>query len=337
MFAAACAHAVAAPPPTYIAHELKQPGAGTLRAAAINNAGTVTGFTHAESASATERGFVASGPGSIDTFAAFGTAYTEPAAIGATGWIAGRYFGSAHQRPQAFVRDPAGTVTNPFAGDPAAHVEMTGVNAAGTAVGFHRATLDAQPLAFAWSGGTVTWLGTGGGVASTATAINDTGVIAGYMVERHGDEWAFRFEDGKMKLLPRMFQNESFGDDRAYGINAAGTVVGGCHQGAIEYACQWKRGAIYAQFIGALAGLHARALSVNTAGQTVGEAEDGQGQLRAVLYLSNETLDLNAATTLPVGVWLHTASSINDSGWITVGGHDGYRERHFVLEPVPAH
>jgi probable HAF family extracellular repeat protein len=323
-----------AAPPAYLAHELHAPKFGTLQPNAMNNAGVVVGRTHGEYPQYPSQGVVASGMGSVVEFTALGTDVTEPLAVSDTRWVAGRYYDYGRTRPRAFVRDPAGNVLDPFASELSMSAEVNGVNAAGTAVGLHYANADIWPQAFVWSAGTVTWLGALDGIASIATAINDNGAIAGYGL-RGVHYFAFRHEDGVMTELPHAFENQASGDDQAFGINAAGTVVGGCHQGVtVEVACQWPRGAPYPQAIGGLGGHEARALSINTAGVAVGEARDIWGDLRAVLYTRSGTRDLNTVATLPPGVWLHTAVSINDRGWIVVNGHDKDLQRHFLLEPV---
>ncbi len=76
---------------------------------------------------------------------------------------------------------------------------------------------------FIYEDGVMTALGTLGGTESTATGINDSGVVCGWSAKSDTiDRHAFRYSEGVMTGLSTLGGDESIG----LGINGAGTIVG---------------------------------------------------------------------------------------------------------------
>jgi probable HAF family extracellular repeat protein len=145
------------------------------------------------------------------------------------------------------------------------------VNRSGTVVGQSR--LGEVSHAVRWQGGKVTDLGTLGGSYSSATAINDHGVIVGNSTTPDGVLHAFLWRDGRMTDLGV----PGGGDVIAEDVNNRGQVVGfvmPTDRPAFGYL--WQRGRVTV-LPSTRYGGHARA--INDAGLIVGSVSQAESNL----------------------------------------------------------
>jgi len=153
--------------------------------------------------------------------------------------------------------------------------------------------------------GAVTDLGTFGGTYSYATALNESGAVAGNVGTAAGTEHAFLFQYGHMHDL---------GAGNAIGMNARGDVVGqtGSATGAAGFL--YHDGSMSA--FGHLgAGNIGRATGINDAGQIVGESNlsvDAQAPTHPWLYDGGTLHDLGTLANQGV----NSAVAINNAGQI---------------------
>jgi probable HAF family extracellular repeat protein len=198
--------------------------------------------------------------------------------------------------------------------------EATGINNQGGVVGWS-ATAGGETHAFLYAAGTMTDLGTlPGGTSSRATGINDAGQVVGFAgINEHGPGFqeftqGFIWQDGSMQALGALYCpctfNKRYGTSAAFGVNAAGQVVGDSETvrgEAFRHAFLWEGGAM--QDIGGGAGSFSISVAygINGTGQVVGSF-DG----RAFLWQNGERRDLG---TLP-GHSLSTARAINSFGQV---------------------
>jgi probable HAF family extracellular repeat protein len=173
--------------------------------------------------------------------------------------------------------------------------------------------------AFVSVGGMTRNLGTLGGNASFATAINARGEIAGFSQTHAGDVHAFRYSNGVMLDL-----NRSLGDpphSEAFGINEAGDVVGTLTRAdGTGRAFMYARGK--ADDLGTLGGGSAGASDIADSGIVVGSSETGAGSSHAYVYNRGRMIDIG---TLPGGLW-SIASRVSSSAQVT--GWTGYIDQH---------
>jgi probable HAF family extracellular repeat protein len=143
--------------------------------------------------------------------------------------------------------------------------------------------------AFYWTNGRMTDLGTGGKMASTASAINHS---------------------GKVKTLP--LPQGSHGS-MALGVNEKGQIVGTMlrpKDPAESYACLWEADKV--TDLGALPGAtSSTANKINSHGQIVGSSVTDSGIIRACLWFNGNVVDLSPPKTLE-----SDALAINDQGVI---------------------
>jgi probable HAF family extracellular repeat protein len=156
-----------------------------------------------------------------------------------------------------------------------AHAE--GINDSGQVVGWRNGR------AYRLTGSTFTDLGVPTGYAqSFATAINASGQVAGHVITGSGNaERIFRYSNGVLTLIGGLGE-----DNRAFGINTAGAVVGqglpvlGLKQGFLYTDANGMQG--LNQLIDPASGWYILgATGINDAGQIVGWASGPNGQ-RAV-------------------------------------------------------
>lgn len=167
-------------------------------------------------------------------------------------------------------------------------------------------------------------LGTLGGYASAATAVNSHSQVAGYSEIRPGTPYAhaFLWEDGALRDLGTLGGEESVAQD----IDDHGRVVGCSETSTQDYhAFLWEDGQLHD--LGTLGGSHSEALAINNRGQIVGRSATASGTVHAFLWEDGELLDLGADLATDASAGAHRATDVNDRGQVVgarhVAGGDG--------------
>jgi probable HAF family extracellular repeat protein len=154
-----------------------------------------------------------------------------------------------------------------------------------------------------------------------ATAINDSGQVAGWAPFAGGLGHAFLYDQGVVHDLGTLPGGSG---SYAYGMNAAGDVVGEAYisNNVAPHAFLYSGGTM--QDLGTLGGWNSRAVAINDAGDVVGYADISQQASNgfcdpymchhAFLYSKGVMQDLGA---LPGGISYSGATAINASGQIT--------------------
>jgi probable HAF family extracellular repeat protein len=182
------------------------------------------------------------------------------------------------------------------------------VNRHGTVVGQSR--LGEVSHAVRWQYGRITDLGTLGGSYSSATAINDHGVIAGNSTTPDGVLHAFVWSDGRMTDLGV----PGGGDVVAEDVNDSGQVVGfAMPTDRPAFGFLWQRGRVTV-LPGPRYGGHARA--INDAGLIAGTVSQAESSLAAAWRDGTYRL----LGTLPGGD-ASGARDVNDRGVILGAGN----------------
>lgn len=177
---------------------------------------------------------------------------------------------------------------------------------------------------------TFTDLGRSSGVASAAANINNLGQVVGLVLDGNGQNHAVTWVDGQAIELGAASSNWGF--DRfanpwglsgsAIGINDAGQIA--WTNANTGHATVWANG--MATDLGTLGGAQSDARGINQAGQIVGQAQDANGNWRAVVWNGGQPTGLvtpNASSS-------SQANAVNNAGQIV-----GYEER--ASQPYSAH
>jgi probable HAF family extracellular repeat protein len=167
---------------------------------------------------------------------------------------------------------------------------------------------DSQLRAFVWRDGTTTFLPTLGGPSAWATATNG-GTVVGASLS--GDVTrGFIYRNGDIRSTGTLYGGESI----AYGVNAAGQVVGDSTDASGNTrAFLYSGGAL--TDIGTLGGTVASARGINDAGMIVGGSDLGPGfpdeGLHAFLYHNGTMQDLGT-----LGGGFSLAEAVNNAGQV---------------------
>lgn len=172
---------------------------------------------------------------------------------------------------------------------------------------------------FLWQNGIMSALPTVGGINGQASAINNSGQVAGYAENGIADSSCPQGFENFMVDLPVMWDKgvatalptiDGDPDGVAYGINNQGEAVG--YSGtctAAEYAVVWKNGAaIKLPDLGTPGGI---AFAINSHNQVVGQAVNSDGTPLAAIWQNRTVAALGGLLPGDVSSF---ATSINNSG-----------------------
>jgi probable HAF family extracellular repeat protein len=142
---------------------------------------------------------------------------------------AGVIVGSAHdvnriQWAVKWTRDPAGSwILSTIESEAAGNYYALDVNSGGYIVGGGHTGVNGGNMAYLWSNGVRTQLGTLGGCCSWANATTDVGEIVGVANGAHGIQYGFYWRAGSMTALT---PPSSYGSIEARDLNVHKQVVG---------------------------------------------------------------------------------------------------------------
>jgi len=151
---------------------------------------------------------------------------------------------------------------------------------------------------------TIKKLGSLGGPNSTASAINNQGLIVGSSRTSSGKTHAFLYQTGAMKDLGALAGGLSEAND----INDAGAVVGySTILSGAERAVRWQNGV--KKNLGSLGGRDSRATAINNGGVIVGWSDTKSGDTHAFVYQNGVMTDIGTLGGTTSHAW-----GINDVG-----------------------
>lgn len=200
-----------------------------------------------------------------------------------------------------------------------------GINDAGTVVGMYEDSSSSQH-GFVWSNGTYTPLNYPGGTSTFAQGINNTGTIVGNasIPAPLGNEAGYSLNGGT--YTPVLFGGP-MPNINAFGINDAGTIVGGYNNGGFEAGfCLLSNGTYTTINYGSVP-TPTILYGINNAGTIVGDY--GEGGIGNGFIWSNGTFTpLNYPGAIST-----TAYGINDAGTVvgTYNGGVGIGVHGFIL------
>ena len=178
--------------------------------------------------------------------------------------------------------------------------------------------------AVVWDGLSPTVLGLlSGYTAASASGINDSGLIVGYMCCADNMEPKAVVWHGTIPaLLPTLAPSQAAGS-KAVAVNNSGVVVGQANTTVqATHAVGWSQGVV--TDLGTLGGSHSFAKAVNNRGIIVGYSDTASGQPHATVWarIGAPPQDLNALITPTASqrVVLTEATGINDSCTIVASG-----------------
>jgi probable HAF family extracellular repeat protein len=182
---------------------------------------------------------------------------------------------------------------------------------------------------FLWRNGVMNALPTAGGNNGQASAINNSGQVAGYAENGTADstcppgtenfmvDLPVMWTKGKAQALPTIGSDP---DGVAFGINNRGQAVG--YSGtctAANYAVVWENGtATQLPDLGDPGGI---AYAINSHNQVVGQAVNSNGTALAALWQNNTVTALGGGRLLPGDV-ASFATSINNRGQVVGSSFD---------------
>jgi probable HAF family extracellular repeat protein len=181
--------------------------------------------------------------------------------------------------------------------------------------------------AFVWSNGTMTDLGTLGGLDSQGVAINGSGQVVGQSGTKTGGS-AFLSNGRNMKSLSA----PAF----VYGINESGQIVGHCYDGMFlrSYACMVSNGAITALpesnpaieclQITTIPGNIPAAVAINTSGQVLGNCLYSAGGLAVVWTNDTPTVLPTLGGVASSGTAISSNGQVVGTSQTSTGAEDGF-------------
>jgi probable HAF family extracellular repeat protein len=292
-------------------------------------------------------------------------------AMNISGQVVGYSYLSGGQVYHAFLYSAGtmtdlGVISSTFATGPL-FSQAFGINASGQAVGWSQSSASpGDQLAFLYSNGAMTNLGTLGGYYSHAYGINAGGQVVGWSDLLNSTDpkpHAFLYSGGTMSDLGTIGIGSAavaindggqlVGTAASVGflysagvvtnlgtlggsmstanaINSYGQVVGVASvNSTTAHAFLYKFG--HMSDLGSLGGTMSIADSINVNGQVVGAAQTPVGAEHAFLYCGGPAVDLNNFVTISNGAVLIEAVAVNDSGQIAANGSDGHA---YLLTPT---
>jgi probable HAF family extracellular repeat protein len=180
--------------------------------------------------------------------------------------------------------------------------------------------------AYLYQSGTMTDLGTLGGIFSWGTAVNTAGDVAGYSTLSNGTYHAFLVHNGRMTDLGSLTAS---GASEAYGINDFREVVGYSNvvtnSGSYgQHAFLYSGGKL--TDLGTLGSDYSFANGINNLHQVVGGSDLANGSTHAFLYANGVMKDLGT-----LGGQQSTAYAINDAGQVVGWAHTASEATHAFL------
>lgn len=206
-----------------------------------------------------------------------------------------------------------------------------GINDEGQVVGWRDERGVYSYHAFVYKNGSMHDLGTLGGNASDAFAINSSSQIVGWSETSTLNQHAFLSSGGSMLDLGTISGPNSTAND----INETGQIVGwsDVDNGIHTHASLWQNGLILD--LGTLGGNYSYAMAINDGGDVVGNSNTEDGY-HAFVYVNGSIFDLNDLIDPSSGWILRDATDINNSGQIIGHGINSFGQEHaFLLTQIP--
>jgi probable HAF family extracellular repeat protein len=179
---------------------------------------------------------------------------------------------------------------------------------------------------FLYSGGTITDLGTLGGLFAEGAAINSAGDVAGLSyLSGNGQRNAFLVHSGHMTDLGALVPG---GESSASGVNDFGEVVGSSSVSAGgKHAFLYRNGKMTdLGLIPGSGGIYTVATGINNVGQVVGSGDNAESDSRAWLYSGAKMTDLGT-----LGGPGAAANAINNHGEIVGSSQTASDSEHPFL------
>lgn len=320
-------HAMAAA--GYSALDITPPGMSACSPGAVNAQGQVAGHARLDSLGV-QRGFV-TGPGGVGArlIGTLGGSHSYVSGLNDRGQAVGQasVVGDAFQ--QAILVEDGATKPTPI-GQPAASGYASAVSPKGRVVGGAQDPSDRLYHAFITRGGRLTPRQLDAGL--TPTAVLSDGTMAVTVDQGTAMRAAITGPDASgLTLLGTLGGNNTF----ALGMNRSRVAVGFASNAGESrtQAFVTDPGGANLRALG-LPGVYSLAQSINAQGKVVGfyTIDWTDGMHAYVAKVDGTWKALDSLVTLPSGVALQQAWSINDAGQISARGTDG---RCYLLTPLP--